>query len=174
MIHKLLLTTVIFFYCKTEHTSASQLNLDRWSTDHTIQMNLAKVALVSSQPVGASLYKGTLDTSTPIWIYLNEQEHPCGGDLTIMDAMYSYDQKKWFLLDVTTNQEKSNYCLVEANFSGVYFLTVSKDKLSGTWISSDVKKQLNVVLQKTTLEDKANEKMQEILYDELLYNANDC
>lgn len=175
MKNNLFFAAIIFLSCTTKNSTPSNLEIDPQLTGIDLQLNAEEVPRLESQvTTGASLYKGTMDPSIPIWLYLNEQEHPCGGDMTIIDAMYSYDQEKWILLDVTTDQQKKNYCFVEVNFSGALFLAASKNELNGTWISPDAKKQLNVTLEKISLDASTNEKMQETLYDDLLYNENDC
>lgn len=96
------------------------------------------------------LYKGMLNGNIKIWLYLYEQEHPCGGNLTILNAMYKYDnQDKWILLNVTRDKQRANYCMVEDNFTGVLFLEEKENSLNGNWISTDTKKQFKVKLEKT-------------------------
>lgn len=122
------------------------------------------------------LYKGTLNDNIKIWLYLNEQEHPCGGNLTILNAMYKYDeQDKWILLNVTTDKQKMNYCMVEDNFTGALFLEEKENALNGYWISTNTKKQFKVKLEKLKSDNTPTiEKLDEILFDDLLYNKNDC
>jgi len=121
------------------------------------------------------LYKGTLNGTIKIWLYLKEQEHPCGGSLTFLYAMYKYDnQEKWILLSVTTDKLKKKYCMVEDNFSGVLFLEENESKFNGNWISPDTKKQFKIELEKVDLNKTTIEKLDETLFDDLLYNKNDC
>ena len=81
------------------------------------------------------LYQGTLDETIQIQLYLNEQESSCGGNLSILSAMYKYDhQDKWILLEVTTDSKKEKYCMVEDNFSGVLFLEENLNNFNGKWI----------------------------------------
>ncbi|OUS02829.1 hypothetical protein A9Q86_01915 [Flavobacteriales bacterium 33_180_T64] len=129
----------------------------------------------------ASLYKGTLNGTTKITLYINEQKHPCGGNRTIINAMYKYDnQKKWILLDVTTDLEKNNYCMVENGLTGVLLLGKHENTFSGNWISSNSKKQFKVELENQLLDIKFAkdhtiiEQLDDILFDELLYAKNDC
>ncbi|PHR72856.1 MAG: hypothetical protein COA67_03910 [Lutibacter sp.] len=122
------------------------------------------------------LYKGTLNKTIKISLYINEQVHPCGGNLTVLNVMYKYDnQDKWLLLNVTADMLKKNYCMVEDNFSGVLFLDEDENFLNGYWISPDTKKQYKVEL-KADLEfdESAIEKLDEILFDDLIFNKNDC
>lgn len=127
------------------------------------------------------IYKGTLNETIKISLYLNEQEHPCGGNSTILNAMYKYDnQEKWILLSVSTDQQKKNYCMVEDNFSGVLFLEENAISFNGNWISPDTNKQYKVELENVILKfgsefDKSIiEKLDEILFDDLIFNKNDC
>ncbi|MCG8183456.1 hypothetical protein [Tenacibaculum piscium] len=121
------------------------------------------------------LYKGTLNGSIKITLYINEQEHPCGGNLTILNAMYKYDnQKKWILLNITTDKQNKKYAMVEDNFSGALFLQKQNNSFYGTWISPNTKKQFKVILEKTILDETSSEKLEAILFDDLLYNKNDC
>lgn len=127
------------------------------------------------------LYNGTLDETIKISMYLNEEEHPCGGNLTILNAMYKYDnQDKWILLDVSTDRQKKNYCMVEDGFSGVLFLEENKGSFKGNWISRDTKKQFKVELENQLLDIKFAkdhtiiEQLDDILFDDLLYSKNDC
>ena len=73
--------------------------------------------------IRTDLYRGTIDGTIKISFYLQEQEHPCGGNLTILDAMYKYEnQENWLLLNITANKQKKKYCMVENDFTGVLFL----------------------------------------------------
>lgn len=135
----------------------------------------------SSEVTRTILYKGTLNGTINISLYLNEQEHPCGGNLTILNAMYKYDnQDKWILLNVTTDLQKKNYCMVEDRFTGVLLLEEHADSLIGSWISPDSKKQFKVELESERVkmgiefDESIIEKLDEILFDELLYGKNDC
>lgn len=125
--------------------------------------------------------KGTINKTIKITMYLNEQEHPCGGSATVLNAMYKYDnQDKWMLLDVTTDAKKQKYCMVENNFTGVLFLEENKSHFAGHWLSPDTKKQYNVLLENMSnksnlgFDKKVIEKLDEILFDDLIYNKNDC
>jgi hypothetical protein len=127
------------------------------------------------------LYKGFLNETIKIQLYLNEQEHPCGGNLTILNAMYKYDnQDKWILLDVSTDREKKNFCMVEDGFSGVLFLEEKEGDFSGNWISTNTKKQFKVELKNQLLDVKYAkdhtiiEKLDGILFDDLIYGQTDC
>jgi len=129
----------------------------------------------SSEIIRNFLYKGTLNGTIKIRLYLNEQEHPCGGNRTILNAMYKYDnQEKWLLLDATADKEKKKYCMVEDNFTGVLFLEENGNLLNGNWISPDAKKQFKIELEKVDLDKTTIEKLDEILFDDLLYNKSDC
>ncbi|MCL5245338.1 hypothetical protein M4I21_05930 [Cellulophaga sp. 20_2_10] len=121
------------------------------------------------------LYKGTLNGKTKISLYLNEQEHPCGGEMTLLNAMYKYDnQKKWLLLNTTTDIQKKKYCMVEDNFTGALFLEEEGDYLRGNWVSPDTKQKYEVELKKVDLNKIEKDKLDEILFDDLLYSKNDC
>ncbi|MGJ8731872.1 hypothetical protein [Cellulophaga fucicola] len=121
------------------------------------------------------LYKGTLNGNTKISLYLKEQEHPCGGSMTMLNAMYKYNNhNKWLLLSITTDIEKKKYCMVEDNFTGVLFLEKDGDYLKGNWVSPDTKQKYKIELKKAELNKIEIEKLDEILFDDLLYNKNDC
>ncbi|SDH48948.1 hypothetical protein [Winogradskyella thalassocola] len=135
---------------------------------------------INDEELRSDLYKGTLNSNIKISLYLKEQEYACGGS-TFFYAMYKYEnQDKWILLDVTTNREQNNYCMIERNFSGVLFLKETSTTLNGKWISPDTSKQFKVELKSEELDIKfakdhtAVETLDEILFDDLLYNANDC
>jgi len=106
---------------------------------------------------------------------MNVQEHPCGGNLKIINAMYKYDsQKKWLLLSATTDRKKENYCLVEDEFTGVLFLEKKDNSFNGKWLSPNATKQFRVELEKVEIDETTVEQLNEILFDDLLYNKNDC
>lgn len=133
------------------------------------------------QVIRKVLYKGTLNGNIKITLYLNEQEHPCGGNLTILNAMYSYDnQDKWLLLNVTTDKDKKNYCMVEDGFTGVLFLENNEGSFYGNWISPSTRKQYKVELENQFLDLKYAkdhsiiEELDDILFDDLIYGKNDC
>jgi len=120
------------------------------------------------------LYKGTLNGTIKIRLYLKEQEHPCGGS-TYFQGMYKYDkQEKWLLLEVTTDREQEKFCMVEDGFSGVLFLEKNEGSFHGNWISPDTKQQFKVELKKVNLDETNTEKLDEVLFDDLLYSKNDC
>jgi ATP-dependent protease HslVU (ClpYQ) ATPase subunit len=128
-----------------------------------------------------SLYKGTLNGTIKILLYITEQQNPCGGNLTILNGMYKYEnQEKWILLNITLDKQKKNYCMVEDNFTGVLFLEENNDSFTGSWLSKDTKKQFKVELKDQLLDVKfakdhtTIEKLDEILFDDLLFNKNDC
>lgn len=127
------------------------------------------------------ILKGTINNTIKITMYLNEQEDPCGGDATIIYAMYKYDtQEEWMLLNVTRNTKKKGYCMVEDNFTGVLFLEEHNNFFAGHWVSPDTKKQYRVLLENicnsSGLEcnETVIEKLDEVLFDDLIYNKNDC
>jgi hypothetical protein len=147
------------------------------------QFNLLNAQKTNSETIAeknknlkSNLYKGKLNGSIKIWLYLNEQEHPCGGEMTVLNAMYKYDnQDKWILLNVTVDKQKKKYCLVEDNFTGAMFLEENGNYFNGHWISPDAKKQFKVILERLKLDETSTiEQLEEILFDDLLYNKNDC
>lgn len=136
---------------------------------------------VNQSYINSTLYKGTLNGNIKIELYLKESENPCGGDLTFFIGMYKYNtQDKWILLDITTDKHNKNYCMVEYSFSGVLFLEDNEGSLYGNWISADTKKQFKVELENQFLDIKyakdhtVIEKLDEILFDDLIYGKNDC
>lgn len=143
------------------------------TTEHP-QLDFNKTS-ATSQFIRTTLYRGTLNETVNISLYLNEQEHPCGGNLTILSAMYKYDdQDKWLLLSVTTDALKKKYCLVEDYFTGVLFLEENGSHFNGTWISPNAKKQFKIELETVPADKFFIEKLDEILFDDLLYHKNDC
>lgn len=136
---------------------------------------------IKSPYIRSTLYKGTLNNSIKISLYMIEQESPCGGDSTFFTAMYKYNnQDKWILLGVTTNLEKKNFSMVEDGFTGALFLEKTEADFIGFWISPDTKKQFKIVLKNQLLDTKFAKddtlvnKLDDILFDDLLYNKNDC
>ncbi|MEM5564713.1 hypothetical protein WNY78_06340 [Psychroserpens sp. AS72] len=135
---------------------------------------------MNTDKLKSALFKGTLNGTTKISLYLKEQESACGGS-TFFYSMYKYDkQDKWILLDVTTDRQKKNYCMVEDNFSGALFLEYNDNQFNGFWISPSTKKQFKIILEDQLLDIKFAkdhtiiENLNEILFDDLLYNKNDC
>ncbi len=128
-----------------------------------------------NDPIKKSFYKGTIDYNINIWFYINEQEHPCGGNKTIINAMYRYDdQDQWILLNVTSDKQKKNFCFVEDNLSGVLFLEKKDNGFIGNWVSPNAHKQFPLELEKVELYDETSERLDEILFDELIFSKNDC
>jgi hypothetical protein len=166
----LILIAVLFLNFETEEKPILSSGLTS-----KIEETTFKFENTTSELPSYTLYKGTLSGETKISLYINEQEHPCGGNLTILNAMYKYDHsEKWILLNITTDNQKKNYCMVEDDFTGVLFLEKTGDVLNGNWISPNTKKQYKVELEKVILEETKIEQLEEILYDDLLYNKNDC
>ena len=173
MKHLLLLSVMLCFSFKFNETQNLQKN--------THLESVSKKANETTQVLKTVLYQGTLNGTTNISLYIHEQEHPCGGNLTMINAMYKYDnQDRWILLEVTTDKEKKNYCMVEDNFTGVLFLEEKDHFLNGNWISPNTQKQFKVTLKNQLLDTKYAddhtkvEKLDEILFDELIYGKNDC
>jgi len=158
---------LLFFSNNSKNSTTNSIeNFENSSTELTTSI---------TQVIRTNLYKGTLNGSTPIRLYINEQEQPCGGFNTILNVMYKYDsQDKWILLNVSTDREKKNFCMVEDGFTGVLFLEAIDNKLSGHWVSPNTKKQFKVELQKVDLDAKTKEHLELILFDELIYGKNDC
>lgn len=174
-----LIIVVLFFPFKNNKTSIKNENTGIISTEikEKISINNAE----NYEVIKKVLYKGTLNGTIKISLYFNEQKNPCGGNSSILNAMYKYDnQNKWILLNVTTNQQKTNYCLVEDNFSGVLFLKKQENTFSGYWISPNVKKQFKVELEDQLLDVKYAkdhtiiEQLDDILFDDLIFGKNDC
>lgn len=167
----LLLFAIILLSCKTSPSVAAEM-MER-IVPTAIAIN--EINNDASATVTRTLYKGTLNKTIQISMYINEQEHPCGGDSTLLNVMYKYDsQKKWILLNSTTNKSKTNFCMVEDNFSGVLFLAKTGDSFHGKWISPDTTKQFEVTLEKVLLDKITNEALEEILFDDLIFSKNDC
>ncbi|WP_178985074.1 hypothetical protein [Winogradskyella helgolandensis] len=182
----LIIIVLVILSCKNKETpTKSEAGLISFSeiSETTKNYNpeiITETIKINDDELRSDLYKGTLNSNIKIALYLKEQEHDCGGS-TFFYAMYKYEnQDKWILLNVTTNQEQNNYCMVERNFSGVLFLEENSNSLNGKWISPDTSKQFNVELQREELDIKfakdhtVIETLDEILFDDLLYNANDC
>lgn len=167
-----LVIAVLFLSCKENTSTAADLVEKKM----VVTIANSPEEVVDNQGAAKmSFYKGTLNSTVKIQLYVNEQEHPCGGDLTLLNVMYKYeDQDKWILLYVTTDSQKMKYCMVEDNFSGVLFLEKKDTSFHGKWISPDTTKQFSVVLEKQILDKTTIEKLDEILFDELIYGKNDC
>lgn len=166
-------------YSKT--TSEEELENNNFETTSNEVKTTSEEINANSDILRKVLYKGTLNETIKISMYLNEEEHPCGGNLTILNAMYKYDnQDKWILLDITTDRQKKNYCMVEDGFSGALFLEENEGDFNGNWISIDTKKQFKVELEDQLLDIKFAkdhtiiEELDEILFDDLIYSKNDC
>lgn len=166
-------------YSKT--TSEEELENNNFETTSN-EVNTTSEEINTTQDyIRSVLYKGTLNETIKISLYLNEEVHSCGGNLTILNAMYKYDnQDKWILLDVSTDRQKKNYCMVEDGFTGVLFLEENEGSFKGNWISRDTKKQFKVELENQLLDIKFAkdhtiiEELGDILFDDLLYSKNDC
>lgn len=182
----LIIILLVIFSCKNKETpTKSEAGLISFSEiiETTKNYNpeiITETIKINDVELRSDLYKGTLNSNIKISLYLKEQEHDCGGS-TFFYAMYKYEnQDKWILLNVTTNQKQNNYCMIERNFSGVLFLKETSTTLNGKWISPDTSKQFKVELKSEELDIKfakdhtAIETLDEILFDDLLYNANDC
>lgn len=127
------------------------------------------------------ILKGTINNTLKITMYINEQEHPCGGNSTVINAMYKYDEQgEWMLLNTTRDVKKQRYCMVEDNFTGVLFLEEHNNLFTGQWISPDTKKQYSIVLKNICnasdleCDETVIEKLDETLFDDLIYSKNDC
>lgn len=136
---------------------------------------------INSSYIRSTLYHGTLNDNVKIKMYLKESKNPCGGDLTFFTGMYKYEnQDQWILLEISTDRQKKNYCMVEDGFSGVLFLEETENSLSGKWVSPDTKKQFKVELNgqlldtKFAKDDTIVEELDNILFDVLIYEKNDC
>lgn len=167
-----ILIILCFFSCKSEISPVAQLAFE--SKPEVVKEDVSPVIKGHTIAgfLSTDLYKGYLNETIEISLYLQEQEHPCGGNMTIIDAMYKYsNQKNWLLLSVNTNQQKKNYCLVENNFTGVLFLEEAENTLIGNWISPDTKKQYKVSLKKVVTKKTEIEKISET-YDKLYYEIN--
>ena len=188
----LIIITLVFLSCKEKDTTITKADLAVTEVINVLNSNPEKPIAFeeSAQPtetvdesfyVNSTLYKGTLNSNIKIRLYINEQENPCGGNLRIIEAMYKYDnQEKWILLSVIVDNsvmaenENKKYCMVEDNFSGVLFLEENESFLNGNWISPDTKKQFKVALEKVISDKSDIEKLNEILFDDLIYGKNDC
>lgn len=170
----ILLIALVSISCIDNEASNATSILDS-KTENRNRIFKSETSNDDSDFIRTVLYKGTMNGTIKIWLYLKEQAHPCGGDLTILNAMYKYDtQEKWILLDVTTDAHKKNYCMVEDGLTGVLFLVENETHFNGTWISPDTKRQFKIELEKVDLDKPTIEKLDETLFDDLLYNKNDC
>ena len=163
----IILITILFLNFETKEKSIPNSKLEITTENKNLENTSTLMRNI--------LYKGTLNGKTKISLYLNEQEHPCGGEMTLLNSMYKYDNhKKWLLLNITTDIKKKNYCMVEDNFTGALFLEKDGDYLKGNWVSPDTKQKYKVELKKVELNKTEIEQLDEILYDDLLYSKNDC
>lgn len=121
----------------------------------------------------AFLYKGFLDTKTPITLYLKISVNACDGSNNY-EAMYKYDNSnKWIQLNVSPNSNEKSFCLVEQNFSGVMILSKTAKSFSGKWINPNGQKQLKVILNLQNLSVKLKNELED-KYEKLNYENNDC
>lgn len=183
----LIIIALVFFSCKDKEP---QTNIESTAiamseivnnTENIISETTSEKSSMNQNYIKSAVYKGTLNNNIKISMYLKEQKNPCGGDLTFFIGMYKYvTQDKWILLDITTDRQKKNYCMVEDGFTGVLFLEDNESSLYGNWISTDTKKQFKVELENQFLDLKYAkdhdiiEQLDEILFDELIYEKNDC
>ncbi|MFK7809425.1 MAG: hypothetical protein AB8F74_16595 [Saprospiraceae bacterium] len=176
MKHLVLLITIAFL--PFENKDSTSLNSELSSSVGNISFGSNPESIdnnTSSEFIRAVLFKGTLNEKLEISLYLKEEGHPCGGNMTTINAMYKYNhQDKWILLSVSTDKQKENYCMVEDNFTGLLLLEENEGFFNGSWISPDAKKQFKIELGKVELNKSTAEQLDEILFDDLLYNKNDC
>ncbi|MBJ2176455.1 hypothetical protein JBL43_19550 [Aureibaculum sp. A20] len=117
-------------------------------------------------------YKGTMNDSVSIVLYLRSTEHECSAEI-MYQGMYKYDGiNNWLQVNITQN-DKKQFVMVDYGFSGVLLLNKTAKGFSGVWISSDAKKKLKIELQKNEITKEETEKYEDI-YEEVNYSNNDC
>lgn len=123
-----------------------------------------------AQSEASWLYKGKVGTAQ-VTMYIKEYVG-CGNKNTYL-GMYRYDNKsKWLLLYIE-NKAMTNWCLTEADFTGVLLLDKSANKMDGIWMSPDHKKQLDVKLQiQYPAKDERAELTEQL--DRILSDNSDC
>ena len=106
-------------------------------------------ALLTAQ--NKKLYQGTINNTTKITLYLTGLEEGTYADALI--GSYQYDHKKDYLLLNGFRNKSGHLSLVElsnANFTGTFLGTMTKNKITGKWISADLKKTYNFELVEIT------------------------
>ncbi|WP_025146448.1 hypothetical protein [Pedobacter jeongneungensis] len=86
------------------------------------------------------LFKGTLNNSVKITLYLQGLEEGTNADRVV--GAYKYNDQKGYLLLNGYRNEKGDIILVEQatpNFSGVFFGSLSGNQILGRWSSADQK-----------------------------------
>ncbi len=127
----------------------------------------------SQEIISQELYKGELGDHE-ISFYLKIGESGCGP--LYVDALYKYDKNKidnWILLSSFFVEGRERYTFVEIYNTGILLLERENGKMNGMWISPDGKKQLKVILEKTTITAKEIEQLEEQL-EMKWYEAKDC
>ncbi len=86
------------------------------------------------------LFKGSINKSISITFYLDGLDEGTNADGII--GIYKYDTKKEYILLNGYRNNNGNISLIEqstANFSGTFLGTLTKNKITGKWISANQK-----------------------------------
>ena len=103
-----IIIAILFLSCKDKIATVENSELATTIENNSSELNIDNHNNASDF-IRTDVYRGTINGTTKILFYLQEQEHPCGGNLTILDAMYKYEnQKNWLLLNITDNKQKRN------------------------------------------------------------------
>jgi len=125
----------------------------------------------NAQDTRSWLYKGAI-SNLPVTMFIKELPNECGGDDSFI-GMYRYDKsEEWILLFIEENKN-INWCLTEADFTGVLLLKRGTSDMEGLWIGPDQKKQLKVSMKIQYPTRDIRRELEEKL-DMLISGENDC
>jgi len=97
---------------------------------------------IVTQTFGQSgkFYKGTINNNLKITLYLQGFDEGTNADPIV--GAYKYDSKKDYILLNGYRNNDGNISLVElstANFSGTFLGTLTKNSITGKWVSANQK-----------------------------------
>ncbi len=123
----------------------------------------------------AAIYKGAVG-EFPVTLFMIPIENDCGIPHHYA-AMYQYNDKSlWLQLSVSYNKHK-DFLLVEqsgsGDFTGMLLLKKKDSSFSGSWISPDGKRKLNVQLKPVKASAQELEKYRD-KWERINYENYDC
>jgi len=81
------LTIILILSCKNKDASIPTSKIVQVIENSSSSSNPETISN-NSYFTRTHLYKGTLNGTINIRLYLHEQEHPCGGDLTLLSTIF--------------------------------------------------------------------------------------
>ena len=108
----------------------------------TLLTSLFTVFLLQVSAQTGKLYRGTINKSVKVTLYLEGLDNGTNADPIV--GSYKYDTKSSYLLLNGYRNNNGNVVLVEhgsANFTGVFLGAFQRKKFLGKWLSDDGKKQ---------------------------------